>query len=110
MVCSAEASFDGSTDQVSTVSTTPILKVPFRAISSQFNDFLSRYGIESACDAWRTKAPTPGVLADISHDEKWKIIAFGRTVRVAGLARPKTLQYILEGHQRVSSLSAYNTV
>ncbi len=70
----AVSNFDGNTEEVASMSTTPILKVPFRAISCQLAEFLNRKGIEDACDEWRTKTRTFGVLTDIMDGEKWKTV------------------------------------
>ncbi|KLO05018.1 hypothetical protein SCHPADRAFT_896602 [Schizopora paradoxa] len=70
-----ESNFDGVLEHDTGVSSDPKLKCPIRALSSQLAEFVNAHGNEDACDAWRSKLPTPGVLADITDGEKWKTIA-----------------------------------
>lgn len=66
--------FDDSMDLEQHTTETPVLKFPYRSISSQLQDLLARPGIEDQIDSWRHRQRDDNRMEDIMDGEIWKTL------------------------------------
>ena len=66
--------FDGSVQSEEDQTAVPVLKFPYRSLTSQLEELLGRPGMEDALDHWRYVRRRPGRLGDIMDGMVWKTL------------------------------------
>lgn len=69
-----QGNFDGTTATVESQTPEPVLKFPYRPITDQLKEVISRDGMEDMLDGWRSKRRRDGILDDIMDGEVWRTL------------------------------------